>query len=89
LNALVGAGNQITVSGAALNLTPLDYNGGPTPTRVPQLPSIAIDAAVTASSSSLDKRGYQRTDAQCDVGSVEAGGIPVPDGIFADGFELP
>jgi predicted outer membrane repeat protein len=89
LNALVGADNQVTVSGTALNLGVPGNNGGPTPTRVPLVPSIAIDAGNPGACSALDQRGYQRTDAQCDVGAVEASGIPRPDSVFANGFEAP
>lgn len=81
------AGNQTAVAGAAINLGPLADNGGPTDTHLPVAPSIAIDAAQQLACTALDQRGYQRTDAICDRGSVEASGQPVPDAVFANGFE--
>jgi CSLREA domain-containing protein len=87
LLAVLQAGNQTAVSGNAVNLGPLADNGGPTDTRLPQAPSIAIDSGSNTACTSLDQRGYQRNDAQCDVGSVEVGGTLPPEAVFADGFE--
>jgi subtilisin-like proprotein convertase family protein len=87
LTATLQAGNQTVVSGNAINLGTLAQNGGPTNTRLPVAPSIAIDAASTFACTFLDQRGFQRTDALCDVGAVEVGGIPPPDALFANGFE--
>ncbi|MBN8480152.1 MAG: proprotein convertase P-domain-containing protein [Xanthomonadales bacterium] len=80
------AGNQTSASAAAINLAVLADNGGPTPTRLPVAPSLAIDAGNNLSCSflPLDQRGYLRSDNRCDVGSVEAGGLP--DRLFADAF---
>lgn len=82
------AGNQVSASATAINLAALAENGGPTPTRLPQVPSIALDAGsiLACAFSPLDQRGYFRTDSRCDIGAVEAGGLP--DRLFADGFGL-
>jgi hypothetical protein len=87
LTATLQAGNQTVVAGNAINLGTLAQNGGPTNTRLPVAPSIAIDAASTFACTFLDQRGFQRTDALCDVGAVEVGGVPPPDALFANGFE--
>lgn len=81
------AGNQIATAGAAINLAPLANNGGPTNTSMPLVPSVAIDAGSNLACSVFDQRGYQRTDAVCDIGSTEASGVPLPDLLFADGYE--
>jgi subtilisin-like proprotein convertase family protein len=86
LLAVLQAGNQTAVSGASINLGALADNGGPTDTRLPTAPSIAIDAG-TNLTCPLDQRGYQRTDAQCDIGSVEVGGVIPPDTLFTNSFE--
>lgn len=79
-------GNQLSVPAAAIHLAALADNGGPTPTRLPVAPSIAIDAGSNLACSflPLDQRSYYRADNRCDVGSVEAGGLP--DRLFADAF---
>ena len=81
------SGNQVAVAGNSINLAPLADNGGPTDTRLPQTPSIAINLGATTVCTELDQRGYQRTDSQCDIGAVEANGIPVPTEVFKNGFE--
>ena len=78
-------GNQTSASGSAINLGPLADNGGPTDTRLPIAPSIAIDKGYTIACSALDQRGYFRTDAECDAGSVERGGMA--DAIFDSDFD--
>lgn len=85
LTASFQSGNQTAVAGSAVNLGPLAVNGGPTNTRLPIAPSIAIDAGATIACTPLDQRGYVRADGACDIGSVEVGGVP--DAIFSDGFE--
>lgn len=87
LLATLQSGNQTAVSGTAVNLGALQDNGGPTRTRLPAAPSIAIDAASNIACTLLDQRGYQRTDPSCDIGSVEAGGELPPDLVFQSGFE--
>lgn len=78
-------GNQTSVSSDAINLGPLAGNGGPTDTRLPIEPSIAIDNGYTSACPALDQRGYFRTDAECDVGSVERGGMA--DALFSGDFD--
>lgn len=80
-------GNQVSVAAGAINLGVLADNGGPTETRLPQAPSIAIDGGyiLACSFDPLDQRGYFRTDSRCDIGSVEAGGMQ--DSVFDDGFD--
>ena len=87
LTAPLQSGNVVSTTVAAINLAPLADNGGPTPTRLPVAPSLAIDAGSNLACSflPLDQRGYFRTDSRCDIGAVEAGGSI--DAIFADGFE--
>lgn len=87
LAATLQAANQTAVAGSAVNLGTLAQNGGPTDTRLPMAPSIAIDAGSTFACPILDQRGYQRSDAVCDIGAVEAGGVPPPDALFANSFE--
>jgi predicted outer membrane repeat protein len=87
LLATLQSSNQTAVSGNAVNLGALQDNGGPTLTRLPATPSIAIDLASNIACTVLDQRGYQRTDASCDIGSVEAGGEVPPDVIFQNAFE--
>ena len=83
--SVFGFGNQVSVSSSAINLGPLTDNGGPTDTRLPIEPSIAIDKGYTFACSALDQRGSFRTDTECDAGSVELGGIT--DVIFIDDFD--
>ena len=85
--ATVGIGNQTSASIAAINLGPLADNGGFTQTRLPAAGSIAINAANTATCLALDQRGYARSDAVCDIGAVEVGGVPSADVLFANGFD--
>jgi predicted outer membrane repeat protein len=80
-------GNKIAQAGTAVGLALLADNGGPTPTRMPAAPSIAIDAASNLGCPLTDQRGYVRVDATCDIGAVEAGGLPPTTSVFADGFE--
>lgn len=54
---------------------------------LPRAGSIAIDAGSNSFCTLSDQRGYARRDAFCDVGAVEASGAPLPDDVFADGFE--
>lgn len=73
--------------GTSPNLGPLQNNGGPTSTYLPQPGSLVIDADPGAGcngSYSTDQRGApRRFGAACDVGAVEVG-----DTIFRNGFEL-
>jgi hypothetical protein len=74
--------------GSNANLGPLQDNGGPTPTFLPQTGSRAIDADPNGSCNggySTDQRGAPRPfGSGCDIGAVEIG-----DTIFRNGFELP
>lgn len=81
------AGNQTLAASSAINLGPLADNGGPTDTHLPAVPSVTIDVAQQIACTLLDQRGYQRSDGSCDIGAVEVGGQPVPDTVFANGFE--
>jgi hypothetical protein len=71
--------DQSNVSEAALNLGPLQNNGGPTLTQAPEPPSVAIDVidpenCADADSQPLttDQRGVTRPQGpRCDVGAVE------------------
>ncbi|MFZ2237107.1 MAG: choice-of-anchor Q domain-containing protein [Dokdonella sp.] len=83
--ATIAASNQVSVVGSAINLGALANNGGPTSTRMPIAPSVAINSGYTFACTPLDQRGYARTDTQCDVGSVEVGAIA--DYIFKGGFD--
>ena len=70
-------------------LAPLADNGGPTPTRLPFVGSLARDFANCALA--VDQRGAARPfdgggGLLCDAGAVEAGSSP-PGWIFGDGFE--
>jgi subtilisin-like proprotein convertase family protein len=89
LLAGTAANNQTVVSGNSINLAALADNGGSTDTRLPQAPSIAIDAGFNFACTALDQRGFARTDALCDVGAVEVSGQLPPDPVFANGFESP
>lgn len=80
-------GNKIAQAGAAVNLAPLAMNGGETPTRLPLVPSIAIDSAGNLGCPEFDQRGYVRTDGSCDIGAVEASGVLPSLAVFSDGFE--
>lgn len=88
LTAPFGGGNQVQVAESAINLGPLADNGGPSDTRLPIAPSVAINAGSNISCSAQDQRGYARAqgDPQCDVGSVEVGGTV--DFIFVDDFDI-
>ena len=75
----------------ALNLGPLQDNGGPTQTMLPGFGSAAINAISCANAPPTDQRGMIRPDPgsaglakPCDVGAVEVGSIS--DEIFKDGF---
>jgi CSLREA domain-containing protein len=87
LQAAFQSGNQTAVGGNAVNLAPLSGNGGPTETRLPQEPSIALDSGSNFTCTLLDQRGYRRNDPACDIGAVEVGGSPPPVAVFADSFE--
>ncbi len=77
--------NRVNVSTASLALGALGDNGGPTPTRVPAVGSVAIDLGSTPQCLPKDQRGYARPGGvRCDVGAVEA---DANDRVFASGFE--
>jgi hypothetical protein len=71
--------DQSNVSEAALNLGPLQNNGGPTLTQAPEPPSVAIDvidpencADADGQPLTTDQRGVTRPQGpRCDVGAVE------------------
>ena len=65
------------VTGQSPMLGPLADNGGPTMTHLPMAGSPVIDAGQSAFG--FDQRGLNRTDAQNDIGSVEAAASPVDD----------
>jgi predicted outer membrane repeat protein len=74
--------DQFNVSAGALNLGPLQSNGGPTFTHAPVVPSVAIDQIPLADCTdevgtpiTTDQRGNVRPEGSlCDIGSVEVGG---------------
>jgi parallel beta-helix repeat protein len=74
---LVGNGNLLGTQVAPINalLGPLQNNGGPTQTRLPQTGSPAINAGTTTSAFTTDQRGFARVSgAATDIGSVEVDG---------------
>jgi CSLREA domain-containing protein len=81
---LTGPGDIVDVVNPMLS--PLAFNGGPTPTRLPLLGSPAIDGGSDTSCLSLDQRGEPRSDGSCDVGSLERQPADL-DPLFFDGFE--
>jgi CSLREA domain-containing protein len=83
--ALVHPTDIVGVSAAALDLGPLQNNGGVTPTHALHSGSVAIDGAVDALCPVVDQRDWDRVDGSCDIGSFEVGAIGGL--IFADGFE--
>lgn len=81
-----GASTGTTPSTAAPNLGSLGNYGGPTPTRMPNPGSPAIDAASCRNAPLTDQRGVTRPQGvRCDIGAVERQAIE--DTIFLDGFE--
>ncbi|HEY1376238.1 MAG TPA: choice-of-anchor Q domain-containing protein [Gemmataceae bacterium] len=84
--------------GAALNLGPLQNNGGPTQTHLPGAGSPLINAGFNAVVQGIDQRGFQRTaGSQVDIGAVEsesllpAANIPPTDAassVTAAGFQV-
>ncbi len=85
--ATLSSSNQVAISGSSINLAALADNGGPTRTRLPVTPSVAIGAGANFGCITLDQRGYLVTDGACDAGAVEAGAAPPPETFFANGFE--
>lgn len=85
-DAQTQAGNLIGITTAQANLGPLADNGGPTFTRLPQAPSVAIDAGDASSCPETDQRGYPIDADACDIGAVDIGAQPEGE-LFADGFE--
>lgn len=80
--------NKRNVSATDLALGPLADNGGPTLTRLPQPGSAALDYVMVVPSCTVrDQRGYRGVGGFCDIGAVEAGALPVPPEVFANGFE--
>lgn len=81
------SGEHNLLDAANLALGPLQDNGGPTPTMLPDAGSAAIDAIAAADcGATTDQRGVTRPQgAGCDIGAVEV----VADTIFADGFDPP
>ena len=74
--------DQVGVTGAQLNLGPLQNNGGPTPTHAPGAGSVAVDKG-HSSGAAADQRGLARP---CDLAAVAnaAGG----DGSDSGAFEV-
>ncbi|MCB0077856.1 MAG: right-handed parallel beta-helix repeat-containing protein [Anaerolineales bacterium] len=61
-------------------LLPLDDNGGPTFTHMPNALSPALDVASEAGCAAVaffDQRGYGRVDGNCDLGAVERNGVEI------------
>lgn len=86
---LTGSNNLPNTTEAALALGTLDFHVGPTPTRVPDTGSVAINAGTSGFGfcPKFDQRGYVRSvTAPCDLGAVEVGAID--DVIFRDSFDL-
>ena len=80
-----GAGNQVGVDDDDLALGSIGNHGGNTPTFLPAVGSVAIDAAVNDHCTVYDQRGFERpASGPCDVGAVEVEGLDV---LFADGFD--
>ena len=80
---LLGATDQSGVAASALNLLPLDENGGPGPTHLPGPSSVAIEGGVIGFCLPADQRGVTRPadfdgvgGAECDVGAVELSPCP-------------
>ena len=74
-----GPSDQFNVSGAALNLGPLQNNGGPTFTHALLCGSIAIDAGASAGAPPTDQRGFPRIVGSApDVGSFESSADTTP-----------
>jgi len=82
---LIHATDQVGVSPAALNLGPLQNNGGGTLTHALLAGSVAIDAGNNALCPTTDQRDRIRWDGSCDIGAYEVGATGSP--IFADDFE--
>ena len=89
----LGRTDQVNVTPIGLNLSPLGYFGGSTPTRLPRPGSVAIDTADGCPASLEDQRGTTRPidgdgvgGAVCDVGAAEVLLDEYP-WLFADGFE--
>ena len=89
------SGNYATATpsnivGVSANLGPLQGNGGPTDTMLPNMGSPAINGADPAATLAEDQRGYSRPgmNASRDIGSVETDGVAMTvDGDFNnDGF---
>ena len=88
-NGVLFSNNTVFASTASLPLGALADNGGPTLTRMPTAAANhpALDRVPPASCIELDQRYYARSDDSCDAGAAEVSGAPLPDAIFADGFE--
>ncbi len=69
------AGNtSAVISGQSPKLGPLQNNGGPTQSQVPQRGSPAIDQGDDAACPPIDQRGWHRPiGSHCDIGAVEVG----------------
>ncbi len=75
---LMAMGDQSAVTAAALNLLPLQDNGGATPTQLPGNGSGAVEGGIAALCLITDQRGVSRAQdfdgiggAECDVGATE------------------
>ncbi len=68
------------IVGQSPNLGPLAENGGPTQTHLPNPGSVVMDAG--SGSRTSDQRGFSGVVGILDMGSVEAGAQPPPDGDF-------
>ncbi len=79
------AGDQASVSVAALALAPLAVNGGLSQTRALGAGSVAIDAGRAASCAERDQRNYVRNAGDCDAGAYELNAAPCTDA-DRDGF---
>jgi hypothetical protein len=80
-----GAGDLVSIPDPLLK--PLQLFGGPTPTRIPDGESVAIDIGVSCPLPAADQRGVERPiGASCDAGAVEVRPTE-EDLLFGDSFE--
>ena len=83
------AATPSNIVGVSADLGPLQDNGGPTLTMLPNMGSPAINGADPAATLAVDQRGFSRPgmNTSRDIGAVESDGEamdPTPDGDFND-----
>jgi hypothetical protein len=70
-------------------LGPLQFNGGPTPTRAPLAGSLALDNGTNVDCPATDQRGVSRPrGAACDMGAFEAGALVAAVGLNETRFAV-